>query len=78
MAIKGQCRSFPSLLLLLSLVGGKYIYKAGDDNMNYPPPCYSSFSSSHCPRLFSLCHSEEHKAGDDDDGDGDKENYHYL
>ena len=58
------------------MVGGKYIYKPGDDNKSFPPPCYSSSSSSHCPLILFSCHSEDHKAGDDDDdGDGDMENY---
>ena len=70
MAIKGQCRSFPSLLLLLSLWWEESIFISLVMIIRvFLPPCYSS-SSSHCPLLLFACHSEDHKAGDDDSVDG--------
>ena len=76
MAIKGQCRSFPSLLLLLSLVGGKYIYKPGDDNKSFPPPILLFLLLLPLPPI-NLSLSHFHKAGDNDDGDGDSDMENY-
>ena len=77
MAIKGQCRSFPSLLLLLSLWWEESIFiRLVMIIRVFFHSRYSSSSSSSSPLLLFPCHSEDHKAGDDyDGGDSDMENY---
>ena len=57
-AIKGQCRSFPSLLLLLSLWWEESIFISLVMIISvFLPPSYSSYSSSHSPLLIFHFHT---------------------